>query len=99
MSRKRAHIPGRPAGPRPEPDLVYRNIERNGCSLIAHFLCHGTCKPGEVIDKYWLPNVEIVGPTPMRKVPNDLSAAFARCPQHGLETRPVIKAGCGFDQV
>src|SRR3954454_8844741 len=99
MSRERVDISDRATSPRPERDFVRRNIERNCFCFVWHNPCHSTCKPGETIDKRRVPYLEIVRPAPMGEVPDYLCVGIACCAQHRQETRPIVMAGCSFDQM
>src|SRR5829696_869970 len=85
--------------PGPEGNLVDGNIEWDGVRLIPDHLSSGPSKASEAVDEGGRPNVEVVRPAPVGKVPDDLGAGFPSRPQHGKEARPVVVTGRGLDQV
>src|SRR5690606_33727047 len=98
-SRHRIEIGLVTAGPGPERDLVERRIERHGVGFILDQLRHRRCVAGEAFDELRTPDVYIVRPAIVAKVPDHLGALAMGGLQHRQEARPIVLARRPFDQV
>src|SRR5690606_38863451 len=91
-SRHRIEIGLVTAGPGPERDLVERRIEGHRIGFILDQLRHRRCVAGEAFDELRTPDVYIVRPAIVAKVPDHLGALTMGGLQHRQKTRPIVLA-------
>src|SRR5690606_34338891 len=87
------------AGPGPEGNLVDRRVEGHRVAFLTDQSRGRGGEAGETLDEARSPDVQIVRPAVMAKVPDDLGAAGVRRPELRQEAGPVVVAGPALDQV